>query len=77
MSIPAALLQGNAIIFDIATFHTAQPNTSSLDRENVILMYTSSQGAQNTNYSTELLQQFEAAGRLTQTKRSLLGMEGK
>ena len=65
---------GSAILFDISTFHTAQPNTSELDRENVILMYTSAQGAQNTNYSMELVQKFERAGNLSPSKRAVLSL---
>ena len=66
---------GSAIIFDIATFHTAQPNTSQRARECVIMMYASAQAAQNrTTALNELVPEWERAGRLNPSKRALLGL---
>ena len=61
---------GSAIIFDIATFHTAQPNTSQLSRECVIMMYASAQAAQNHTTLNELVQDWDRAGRLSPSKRA-------
>ena len=71
---------GDAIIFDIATFHTGQPNTSALDRECTILMYTNARAAasykeRRGSLSPGLLERLEAAGTLSSPgRRKLLGM---
>ena len=61
-----------------AAWHTAQPNTSHLDRENFILGYTSGRATQRGTGAmlpAELLERFEQEGRLTPSKRKLLGLD--
>ena len=70
----------------LATWHTAQPNTSQLDRENTIQGYCSAsivpsviegrrRGTQTGGMmGPEMLAALEAAGRLTESQRAVLGL---
>ena len=68
------------MIFDLATFHTAQPNVSSKERWNTIQGYHSAKiagvgGTPTGGIMTDgMLQKLASAGRLTASKRRVLGM---
>merc|ERR1711964_594028 len=76
---------GDCCVFDLATWHTAQPNTSKLERWNTIQGYHSGALDQNTGPGSgtrtgpmmepEMLARLEKAGRLSASKRRLLGMK--
>ena len=74
-SVLFAARAGDCIIFDLATWHTAQPNTSKLERWNTIQGYHS--GAITAHGGTptgpmmgdEMLSKLAELGRLTPTKR--------
>ena len=74
-SVLFAARAGDCIIFDLATWHTAQPNTSKLERWNTIQGYHS--GAITAHGGTptgpmmgdEMLLKLAELGRLTPTKR--------
>ena len=74
-SVLFAARAGDCIIFDLATWHTAQPNTSKLERWNTIQGYHS--GAITAHGGTptgpmmgdEMLAKLAELGRLTPTKR--------
>ena len=68
-----------SIAFRLVAWHTAQPNTNAaqLDRESFILGYTSARSAGTRTGATlpmELLERCEQAGRLSTSKRKLLGL---
>ena len=58
---------GDCCVFDIATWHTAQPNRSTRERENLIMMYS---GAANTSRTTPFAQlSQQSIARLQQLER--------
>ena len=66
-------------VFRLVAWHTAQPNTNAaqLDRESFILGYTSARSAGTSTGAVlpmELLERCEQAGRLSTSKRKLLGL---
>lgn len=67
---------GDCMVFDLATWHTAQPNTSSRERENLIIGYRSGTAVGNTGglMTDGMLRRLDAAGLLGERKRELLGV---
>jgi hypothetical protein len=81
-SVKFAAKAGDCCIFDLATFHTAQPNTSTMERWNTIQGYHSASvlglpgGGTPTGpiMGDEMLKLLDEGGRLSSTKRRLLHM---
>ena len=73
---PFAVPAGTACIFDTACWHTAMDNTSTIDRQSVILGYNCVVPRRNTGelIPPSMLRQLEQIGRLeSTTRRELLG----
>ena len=69
---------GDCCVFDIATWHTAQPNRSARERENLILMFSGSAGTSRTKPYGELGEESVARlrelGRLDEATAAVLGV---
>ena len=68
---------GSACIFDLATWHTAQPNTSAHERENLILGYHSRRTRSPTGHliPAETLRRLDDKQLLRPAARGLLGLD--
>eukprot|EP01052_Picozoa_sp_SAG31_P002545 SAG31_NODE_90_length_26410_cov_175.663981_22_plen_129_part_00 len=68
---------GDCMVFDLATWHTAQPNTSNKERENLIMGYHAKGVGGRTGHmmSGEMVARLDTAGLLKEeAKRKLLDL---
>ena len=70
----AASDAGDALIFDMATWHTAMANTSHEERHVAILRFSSSLVAQTPLLDAETEQRLRERGRLSKELASLVGV---